>query len=184
MSSFLALLKRDLRLAVRQGGALGTALGFYMMVVTLMPLGLGADLNLLSRIAPGVLWIALLLAALLSLGRVFSSDYEDGSLDVLATGTMPMELVVTAKALADIPAGYLSAGQKRRLALTRLAVARRALWILDEPTVSLDAASARVLTDAINAHLRTGGMAVIATHLPMDVAPVQAIQLGRVEVAA
>ena len=86
MSAFLALLKRDLRLAVRQGGALGTALGFYMLVVTLLPLGLGADLNLLSRIAPGVLWIALLLAALLSLGRVFSSDYEDGSLDILATG--------------------------------------------------------------------------------------------------
>lgn len=86
--------------------------------------------------------------------------------------------------LADIPAGYLSAGQKRRLALARLAVARRTLWILDEPTVSLDTASARVLTDAINAHLKSGGMAVIATHLPMDVAPVRAIQLGRVEVAA
>ena len=98
MSAFLALLKRDLRLAVRQGGALGTALGFYMLVVTLLPLGLGADLNLLSRIAPGVLWIALLLAALLSLGRVFSSDYEDGSLDILATGSLPMELVVAAKA--------------------------------------------------------------------------------------
>lgn len=100
MSAFLALLARDLRLAVRQGGPLGTALGFYMLVVTLLPLGLGADLNLLSRIAPGVLWIALLLAALLSLGRVFASDYEDGSLDILATGALPMELVVTAKALA------------------------------------------------------------------------------------
>lgn len=88
------------------------------------------------------------------------------------------------EALADIPAGYLSAGQKRRLALARLAVARRAIWILDEPTVSLDVTSARVLTDAINAHLKTGGMAVIATHLPMDVTPVTAIQLGRVEVSA
>src|SRR4029078_10508781 len=57
MSSFLALVKRDLRLAVRQGGALGTALGFYMLVVTLLPLGLGADLNLLSRIAPRGLWV-------------------------------------------------------------------------------------------------------------------------------
>ena len=97
MSAFFALLKRDLLLSVRQGGALGTALGFYMLVVTLLPLGLGADLNLLSRIAPGVLWIALLLAALLSLGRVFSSDYEDGSLDILATGSLPMELVVAAE---------------------------------------------------------------------------------------
>jgi heme exporter protein A len=87
-------------------------------------------------------------------------------------------------ALADIPAGYLSAGQKRRLALARLAVAYRPIWILDEPTVSLDVASARVLTDAINAHLKTGGMAVIATHLPIDVAPVKAIQLGRAEASA
>jgi len=85
---------------VRQGGALGTALGFYMIVVTMLPLGLGADLNLLSRIAPGVLWIALLLSALLSLPRVFSNDYEDGSLDILATGPLPLELVAAAKALA------------------------------------------------------------------------------------
>jgi heme exporter protein B len=100
MSPFLTLVARDLRLAGRQGGALGTALGFYMLVVTLLPLGLGADLNLLSRIAAGVLWIALLLSALLSLSRVFASDYEDGSLDILATGSLPLELVTAAKALA------------------------------------------------------------------------------------
>jgi heme exporter protein B len=100
MKPFLSLVGRDLRLAVRQGGALGTALGFYMLVVTLLPLGLGADLNLLSRIAAGVLWIALLLSALLSLPRIFASDYEDGSLDILATGPLPLELVAAAKALA------------------------------------------------------------------------------------
>jgi heme exporter protein B len=100
MSAFATLVRRDLRLAVRQGGALGTALGFYMLVVTLLPLGLGADLNLLSRIAPGVLWIALLLSALLSLPRMFGADYEDGSLDILATGPLPLELVAAAKALA------------------------------------------------------------------------------------
>lgn len=100
MSGFFTLVGRDLRLAVRQGGALGTALGFYLVVVAMLPLGLGADLKLLSRIAPGILWIALLLSALLSLGRVFESDYEDGSLDVLATGPLPLELVAAAKALA------------------------------------------------------------------------------------
>ncbi len=100
MSAFLTLVARDLRLAVRQGGALGTALGFYMIVVTLLPLGLGADLNLLSRIAAGVLWIALLLSALLSLPRIFAADWEDGSLDILATGALPLELVAAAKALA------------------------------------------------------------------------------------
>jgi heme exporter protein B len=100
MSAFVTLVRRDLQLAVRQGGALGTALGFYMIVVTMLPLGLGSDLNLLSRIAPGVLWIALLLSALLSLPRIFGADYEDGSLDILATGPLPLELVAAAKALA------------------------------------------------------------------------------------
>ena len=100
MKAFATLVARDLRLAVRQGGALGTALGFYMIVVTLLPLGLGTDLNLLSRIAPGVLWIALLLSALLSLPRIFGADYEDGSLDIIATGELPLELVAAAKALA------------------------------------------------------------------------------------
>lgn len=100
MTSFTTLLVRDLRLAVREGGALGTALGFYLIVVSLMPLGLGPDLNLLSRIAPGVLWIALLLAALLSLPRIFEADHDDGSLDVLATGGLGLELATAAKALA------------------------------------------------------------------------------------
>ena len=97
---FATLLKRDLRLAVREGGAIGTALGFYLVVVALIPLGLGPDLKLLSRIAPGVLWIALLLSALLSLGRVFETDYEDGSLEVMATGPLPLELVAAAKSIA------------------------------------------------------------------------------------
>ncbi len=100
MSGFLALLKRDLLLAVREGSALGTALGFYVVVVAMLPLGLGPDLKLLSRIAPGVLWIALLLAALLSLPRLFEADHEDGSLEVMATAPLPLELAVVAKALA------------------------------------------------------------------------------------
>ena len=83
-------------------------------------------------------------------------------------------------ALADIPAGYLSAGQKRRLALARLNVAQRPLWLLDEPTVSLDTSSIDVLTAAINGHLATGGMAVIATHVPLALAPMQQIRLGQV----
>lgn len=100
MSGFWTLLKRDLVLAVREGGAVGTALGFFLVVVTLLPLGLGPDLNLLSRIAPGVLWIALLLSALLSLPRIFEGDYEDGSLEVITTGDLPLELAVAAKSLA------------------------------------------------------------------------------------
>jgi heme exporter protein B len=97
---FLELLARDVRLALREGGAIGTALGFYLMVVAILPLGLGPDLNLLSRIAPGVLWIALLLSALLSADRIFHADHEDGTLDALALGPLPLELVAVAKACA------------------------------------------------------------------------------------
>jgi heme exporter protein B len=100
MTGFWTLLKRDIKLALRDGGALGTALGFYLIVVSMLPLGLGPDLNLLSRIAPGILWISLLLAALLSLNRMFETDYEDGSLEAIAAGPMPLELVTAAKALA------------------------------------------------------------------------------------
>ena len=100
MAPFRQLVRRDLALAWKESGALGTALGFYVIVVTLLPLAIGPDLNLLSRIAPGVLWVALLLSALLSLGRMFETDLEDGSLEVLATGPLPLEAVAAAKSLA------------------------------------------------------------------------------------
>ncbi|MEZ5843487.1 MAG: heme exporter protein CcmB [Hyphomicrobiaceae bacterium] len=100
MAAFLVLIRRDLSLALREGSALGTALGFYLVVVALMPLGLGPDLKLLSRIAPGILWIALLLAALLSLPRIFEGDFEDGTLEAMALGPLPLELATAAKCLA------------------------------------------------------------------------------------
>ena len=100
MSSAVALFRRDVMLAWREGGTTGTALGFYLVVVAIIPLGLGPDLNLLSRIAPGVLWVALLLASLLSADRIFHNDYEDGSLDTLAMGPLPLELVAALKSLA------------------------------------------------------------------------------------
>jgi len=100
MKAALALLARDVTLAWREGGAIGTAIGFYLVVVAITPLGLGPDLNLLARIAPGMLWIALLLAALLSADRIFHNDYEDGALDVLTTGPLPLPLVAAVKSLA------------------------------------------------------------------------------------
>jgi heme exporter protein B len=100
MSAFWQLVHRDLLLAWREGGAVGVALGFYLVVVTLLPLGIGPDLNLLARIAPGVLWVALLLSALLSLPRMFEGDLEDGSLEVLATGPLPLPAIAAAKSLA------------------------------------------------------------------------------------
>jgi heme exporter protein B len=106
MMAFRQLLARDLALAWKEGGAVGITLGFFLVVVTMLPLSLGPDLNLLSRIATGVLWVALLLAALLSLGRLFESDLEDGTLDVLAMGPLSLEGVVAAKGFAH----WLSTG--------------------------------------------------------------------------
>ncbi len=100
MNAFLALLSRDLRLAIRQGSAVGTALGFYLVAVSIIPLGLGPDLNLLSRIAPGILWISFLLSAVLSVDALFQEDRDDGSLDALVIGPLPAELIAASKSLA------------------------------------------------------------------------------------
>ncbi len=109
----------------------------------------------------------------------FWATYLGGAADLAARVEAALQRFAL-DALADIPAGYLSAGQKRRLALARLVAAERPLWLLDEPTVSLDAASIEVLIAAVNGHLATGGMAVIATHVPMALAPMQQIRLGSV----
>ncbi|WP_417807715.1 heme exporter protein CcmB [Thioclava sp.] len=96
----IALLIRDLRLAVRAGGGFGLGLAFFLIVVTLVPFGVGPQGDILARIAPGILWLGALLACLLSLDRIFALDFEDGSLDLLATAPMPLEGVVSMKALA------------------------------------------------------------------------------------
>lgn len=80
--------------------------------------------------------------------------------------------------IEDLPAGYLSAGQKRRLGLARLLVARRPLWLLDEPTVSLDAASTQILAGIVAGHVRSGGMAIAATHIPLGIAAMRELKLG------
>lgn len=96
----LALLRHELKLAWRQGSSSGMAVAFFVIAVVLFPLGVGPELNILSRISAGVIWVAVLLSALLSLDRLFQPDYEDGSLDQLALLPMPLELVVTVKAVA------------------------------------------------------------------------------------
>ena len=80
--------------------------------------------------------------------------------------------------LADIPAGLLSAGQKRRLGLARLILVHRPIWLLDEPAVSLDEASAGTLASLIDAHVATGGLVIAATHIPLGHAFAQCLQLG------
>jgi len=91
---------RDIRLAMRAGGGFGLGLSFFLIVVVLVPFGVGPQSALLSKIAPGILWLGALLACLLSLDRIFALDWEDGSLDLLATSPLPMEGIVSVKALA------------------------------------------------------------------------------------
>ncbi len=95
-----ALLLRDLRLAVRAGGGFGLALAFFLIVAVLVPLGVGPEGGTLAAIAPGILWLGALLACLLSLDRILALDWEDGSLDLLATAPIPLEAVAATKALA------------------------------------------------------------------------------------
>ena len=95
-----ALLTRDLRLAIRAGGGFGLGLGFFLILCVLIPLGVGPDGGRLASIAPGILWVGALLACLLSLDRLFALDWEDGSLDLLATAPLPLEGAVAVKALA------------------------------------------------------------------------------------
>ena len=107
------VLLRDLKLAMRVGGGFGLAIMFFLILVVLVPFGIGPDVALLSVISPGILWIGALLACLLSLDRIFSLDYEDGTLDHLAIAPLPLESVVLAKATAHwlttgLPLGLIS----------------------------------------------------------------------------
>lgn len=96
----IALLVRDIRLAVRAGGGFGLGLAFFLLVAVIVPLGVGPEQATLARIAPGILWVGALLSCLLSLDRIFALDFEDGSLDLLATAPLPLEAIAAVKALA------------------------------------------------------------------------------------
>jgi heme exporter protein B len=171
MSLFLALIRRDLTLSLRQGGGAGTALGFFLTVVVLLPIGLGPDQALLQRLAPGLLWISLLLSVLLSADRIYQQDYDDGSLDIMAMGAMGLELVALAKAIAH----WLSTGLP-------LAVAAPLLGFLInlEPAAILPLAEAMGLGSialsllasigaAVTVGLRRGGLLVSVLVLPLYV---------------
>ena len=165
------LMRRDLALAVRAGGGFGLALAFFLIVVVLAPLGVGADTVLLARIAPGVLWLGALLACLLSLDRLFALDADDGSLDLLATAPIPLEGVALAKAAAH----WLTTGLPLTLAGPPLAVllslpaeamATLALALaLGTPALSVIGAFGAALTVG----LKRGGLLLSLLVLPLYV---------------
>lgn len=114
----IALLVRDLRLAIRAGGGFGLGLAFFLIVVVLVPFGVGPEAQVLGRIAPGILWVAALLAALLSLDRIFALDFEDGALPLMATSPLPLEGIALAKTLAH----WITTGLPLTLAAPALGV--------------------------------------------------------------
>jgi heme exporter protein B len=169
MSAFATLLVRDLRLAARSGGGAALALGFFALVATLVPLGIGADLKILARVAGGVLWVGALLAALLSLDRLFQGDFEDGSLDMIALSPLPLESVSLAKILAH----WLSTG----LPLTLLSPLLALLFNLSGPATLVLFISLLIGTPAVSAvgaigasltlSLRRGGLILPLIVLPL-----------------
>ena len=118
MAAFLGLLRRDLRLSLRQGGEVGLVLGFFVLAVLLFPFGVGPEPELLGHIAAGIVWVAALLAAVLSLDRLFAADHADGGLDLIVLSASPLELAV----LAKIAAHWLTTGLPLTLISPVLAV--------------------------------------------------------------
>src|ERR1700742_4842965 len=139
----VALLVRDIRLATRAGGSAALALAFFAAVATLVPLGVGTDLRLLLRVAAGVLWVAAVLAALLSLDRLFQADFEDGSLDIIALSPLSLESIAAAK----IAAHWLTTG----LPLTLLSPLLGVMFGLPGAAIGVLTISLAVGTPAVSA---------------------------------
>ncbi|MBS1303524.1 heme exporter protein CcmB [Loktanella sp. SALINAS62] len=165
----IALLLRDLRLSIRAGGGFGLGLAFFLIVVVLVPFGVGPDRAVLTPIAPGILWVAALLAALLSLDRIFALDFEDGSLPLLATAPIPLEGVALVKAVSH----WITTGLPLTFAAPLLGfflnMAPEAyLWLLASLALGTPALSMiGTFGAALTVGLRRGGLLLSLLVLPL-----------------
>ncbi len=169
MSGFGRLVGRELVLALRQPGDVATVLMFFVLATVLFPFGVGPDPNMLARIAGGVLWVTALLAAMLSLERMFQIDFEDGSLELLALLPVPLWVTVLAKAAAH----WLTTGLPLLIVAPVLAavlnlqpagyVALLSAMALGTPVVSLIGAVGAALTLGA----RRGGVLLSLLVLPL-----------------
>jgi heme exporter protein B len=171
MSALSAILRRDIRLAVRVGGGAWIGVLFFLIVVTLVPLALGPDLALLARIGPAILWLGALLANLLALDRLIAMDHEDGSLDLILTARVPLELALATKALAH----WLTTGLPLVIAVPVLGL------LLDLDPAALGAVALTLLVGtpaltfigligaALSVALRRGGLLLPILVLPLTV---------------
>ena len=185
MTAFAALLRRDLRLALRHGGDSLMVVAFFILVVVLFPFGVGPEPGVLARIAAGVIWVGALLAAMLSLERLFLADYEDGSLDLIALSPAPLSLLVLAKTLAH----WLTTGLPLIVASPILAIflglgldgylALAVALLLGTPTLSLIGA----IGAALVLGARRGGVLLSLLILPLNV-PILIFGVAAVEAAA
>ncbi len=184
MRTFAAALGREMRLAIREPGEAAAAVIFFVLATSLFPLGVGPEANLLARIAAGILWVAALLAAMLSLERLFLGDHDDGSLEVLALSPLPLAFVVGAKMLAH----WLTTCVPLIAAIPLMAVlldlrpggyaALLAAAALGTPTVSLVGG----LGAALTLGARRGGILLSILVLPLLV-PVLIFGAGAVDAA-
>ncbi|MGL4441942.1 MAG: heme exporter protein CcmB [Bosea sp. (in: a-proteobacteria)] len=169
MSAFVALVRRDLALSLRIGGGASFALVFFLMIVTLTPFAIGPDLNLLARIAPAILWIGAVLATLIGLDRLFQADAEDGTLDLLKAGQLPLEGIVLAKCLAHwlttgLPLALAAPLFGLLLAMEPAGMAAAALSLLvGTPALTFIGAVGAALT----AGIRRGGVLIAIVALPL-----------------
>jgi len=179
---FLWVVKRDLVLAMRRRSDVFTALFFFVIVVSLFPLGIGPELDTLRLIAPGVVWVAALLASMLALERLFAADFADGTLEQMLLTPQPVSLLVLGKVVAHwlvtgLPLVIMAPvlGLQYDLPAQGLGVLMLSL-LIGTPTLSLIGAIGAALTLG----LRGGGILVALLVLPLYV-PVLIFGAGAVE---
>jgi heme exporter protein B len=180
----MEIVRRDLRLALRQGSDSIMVVTFFVLTVVLFPFGIGPEANILARVAPGVLWVTALLASMLSLDRLFQADYEDGSLELLVLTPAPLEVVVAAKVVAH----WLTTGLPLLAAAPLLAVllnldtegfaALLLTMLIGTPILSLIGA----IGAALVLGARRGGVLLSLLILPLYV-PVLIFGVGAIDAA-
>jgi len=184
LSLFFAVVGRDLKLALRRQADLVSALFFFIIVVSLFPLGVGPEMDMLRKMAPGILWVAALLATMLTLPRLFGDDYRDGTLEQLVLAPQPLPVTVLGKMAAHwltsgLPLTLLAPvlGLQFDLSAEGLVVLTLALLV---GTPSLSAIGA--IGAALTLGLRGGGVLVSLLVLPLYI-PVLIFGAGAVDAA-
>ena len=182
--AFLTLLRRDLLLAFRRPAEIANPLLFFIIVVTLFPLGIGPEPNTLQTIAPGVIWVAALLASMLSLDGMFRTDFDDGALEQILLSPHPLSVLVLAKIIAHwmvsgLPLILLSPLLGMFMNLTSESIVALVLTLsLGTPVLSLIGSIGTALTVG----LRKGGVLLSLLVLPLYI-PVLIFAASAVEVA-